>query len=118
MNHTLKRSGNRTTLTLGGELTLIHADALKETLLVSLQEGGDVTVRFEKVIDMDLSCLQLFCSAHRTAAGAGQRLIMDIEDAELFHRIRSAAGFIRERGCTDKTGDTCLWLEGGGKCQS
>ncbi len=63
-------------------------------------------------------CMQLFCSARRTTAGSGQHLKTEVEDTDLFNGIRSAAGLIRERGCTEGTGDSCLWLEREEKCPS
>ena len=96
MEHALKESMHGTTLTLGGELTLIHANELKATLTASLQSGGNVAVRLEGITDMDLSCLQLLCSAHRTAARSGQHFTLDAENSELFRKAAVEAGFFGE----------------------
>ena len=96
MEHALKESTHGTTLTLGGELTLVHANELKATLTASLRSGGSVAVRLEEVTDMDLSCLQLLYSARRTAAGSGQHFTLDAENSELFRRTAAEAGFFGE----------------------
>ena len=111
MEHSLERSGTLTTLTIEGELTLPHAEGLKAALLALLGEEGDVAVRLTRVTDMDLSCLQLLCSAHRTADAGGRNLTLSAEDPREFRRLREAAGFVREKGCGPGREHTCLWLE-------
>ncbi len=111
MEHIVETGESGTVLTLNGELTLPHAPVLRDALVESLSRGKNVTVRFLRVGEIDLSCLQLLCSSHRTAVEKGLSLTLDMEDRELFERFRTAAGFVRARGCSPGREHTCLWLE-------
>lgn len=112
LEHTLNREGNRVTLTLKGDLTLPHAGEIKSALLALLQEEAEVAVRVTQADDMDLSSLQLLCAAHRSAATGGRQLTVSFDDGQLFRKVTASAGYIRDKGCTAGTLDSCLWRDG------
>ena len=68
----LEQENDKTYLYLEGEMTVNNAEAFRENLLLSLKQSNLVEIDFEAVTSVDLSYLQLICSAHRFAA-ADQR---------------------------------------------
>jgi anti-anti-sigma factor len=99
-------------VTLTGELTIAGAEALKTKLSESLQEFADLRIRLEDVSAVDLSCLQLLCSAHRTAAALGKALALEGEIPPLLRQAMKLAGFTRRKGCSFSPHTNCLGCGG------
>jgi anti-anti-sigma factor len=94
-----------------GDLTVEHAVELKTCLLDALGRAQSVRVDLQAIDDMDLTCLQLLCSAHKTALFAGRDLSLCNEKPEPFKRSLDLAGFSRSRGCAMDLNDSCLWIQ-------
>ena len=76
MGVAVKESGDKRARLLDGDLTLQNAGSLRKAFLKALVESDDVSLVFKNVRDVDLSCLQLLCSAHRSAARLQKRLVL------------------------------------------
>ena len=74
MNIHAEQPGAVGALALEGELTIGRAGELRTALINALDKVSHLQLNFEKVTDIDLSCLQLICSTHKTAAGMKKRL--------------------------------------------
>ena len=107
-----KKLKKHTKLTLSGELTIAHAEHLKTTLKETMDQTDHVVLDLKQVTEMDLSSLQLFCSAHRTAAASGKQLRFGCQPPGVLDQTLFSAGFVREIGCDCKTVDKCLWSGG------
>ncbi|HAR95965.1 MAG TPA: hypothetical protein DCR97_08400 [Deltaproteobacteria bacterium] len=94
-----------------GELTVQHAAELRTCLLSALSSAQSVRVDLEALEDMDLTCLQILCSAHKSALFAGKVLCLGNKIPEHFKNTLDTAGFWRSQGCTIDTGDSCLWIQ-------
>ncbi|QTA88353.1 STAS domain-containing protein [Desulfonema magnum] len=112
MNFELKPSGDMGILTIGGELTIEHAAELRKMLIRSLETLDNVRIRIENVTAVDLSCLQLLCSAHRTALNLNKKLTLSSEASQVFNQTVEDAGYFRLSGCTPDSYKTCLWIGG------
>ena len=99
-------------LTLKGELTVPHAEALKAMLSESLQGANRVRIELAEVSAVDLSCLQLLCSAHRTAASLGKTLTLGGEIPPMLRQAMKDAGFTRQKGCAFSPHTNCLGCGG------
>jgi ABC-type transporter Mla MlaB component len=99
-------------LTLKGELTITHAETLKTMLSEALQDTNRVQVELAEVSAVDLSCLQLLCSAHRTAAALGKALTLGGEIPPMLHQAMKTAGFTRQKGCAFSSHTPCLGCGG------
>jgi len=106
-------SDNTAILTLNGELTVARAEELRAMLISALENADSITVRFKDITDVDISCLQLFCSAHRSAIDLNKSLTVNREGCEIFRHAAETAGFSRKKGCLLDFEDSCLWIEGG-----
>jgi anti-anti-sigma factor len=69
-------AGDTGTLTLSGDLTLSHAGQIKDALLEVVSRFKTIIVRVEELENIDFSCLQLFCSAYRTAGAQRKSLVV------------------------------------------
>lgn len=105
-------SGNDGELILEGDLTVEQAEELKEALIAGMEQAERVTVNIEQVTEIDLSCLQVFCSAHRTFDSVEKELTFNRHGLAPFEQTLRLAGFNSVKVCDLKPNTACLW--GGG----
>lgn len=98
---------------LSGDLSISRAAQLHALLKDRLLASDDVLISFEDVTGADLSCLQLLCSTHRTAAATGKRVLLEQPMPDLIRNLIHQAGFKRRNGCSFSPDTTCLCWEGG-----
>jgi anti-anti-sigma regulatory factor len=111
MNITFRdqQSGKQGIIKLDGNLTVNHAEELRMLLIKALVDAGHVRVDFGSVTDVDLSCLQLLCSAHRSASRMKRRLSLSGGWPEPFRQAVEDAGYMRLTGCRLDNDHSCLW---------
>ncbi len=109
MSSTIEMNGNRGIITLDGDLTLADAKTFRTHLIKALIDSDEVTVRFGDVAAVDLSCIQLLCSAHRSAVRLNKRLALQPGWPERFQQVAQDAGFSRSAGCRLDMQNSCLW---------
>jgi hypothetical protein len=98
-------------LTFGGSLTIENASALRKKLISALIKADTLKVFIDADASVDVSFLQLLCSAHRTASNLGKVFAFGREATGNFLTAVNGAGFFRSRGCAMVK--TCLWTGGG-----
>lgn len=94
-------------LQVSGEATIQNIQQFREALVEGLKAHSDLMVDCSKVTDVDVSCLQLLCSAHQTH----QTLKLSPETLKSLMKVVEPAGFARLGGCCnvdDK--QSCLWI--------
>ena len=106
-----EESDKNTTLTIGGELTVQNASALQGIFIRSLESSSNLTINLEGVTDIDLSFLQLLCSAHRTSTDLKKNLTLSGACSEVFRDVVRSAGFLRRTGCANDRNKKCIWAE-------
>lgn len=99
-------------LTLKGELTIQHASRLKEVLLDALDRTTNLSVVLEGIKEIDLSCLQVLCSAHRTAIESAKDISIAGSWPEGFRRVVDESGYERGRSCRSPKDVSCFWKSG------
>ena len=105
-------STNEGTLSLKGDITLLQAGQLKALLVRALEASEQVTIDTETVTDIDLSCLQLICSAHRSAVDRGRRWVLNPRRSEAFTARVRQAGLTNSLACNCTLESDCLWKGG------
>ena len=100
------------TLSLKGALTIERAGELKEVLIDALNKEDCVVLNLEAVTQVDLSCLQLLCSAHRTSLELNKQFILEGGQPEPLQQAIRDAGFTRPAGCKKDPHKSCLWIGG------
>lgn len=99
-------------LFLKGALTIEHAGELRQMLIDAFKKTDSVKLNLEDVTEVDLSCLQLLCSAHRTSLDLNKQLLLDGGQPESFQQAIRDAGFTRPVGCRRDPHQSCLWIGG------
>ena len=95
-------------LDFSGALTVKNAIDLKEVLLSTLDEEKAIIVNLEGVTEIDLSSLQLLCSAHRYALKKGKDLTLN-DPKESLLSAGKTAGFSGREECRYDRNNGCLW---------
>ena len=100
---------NRGIVHLDGNLTLSQAVEIKALFIKALVSADEVNISFGEVPDVDLSCLQLICSAHRSALRLNKKLAIKGNAPQAFKDAMSAAGYSRLKGCKLDKDQSCVW---------
>lgn len=96
-------------IALQGEVTIRRAHELKDLLCSKLPDTDRLLIDMSGVTEIDLSGLQLFCSAHQTFAKRGGQLRLKGVPAESVRSAIEISGFIREQSCPPDQNGHCLW---------
>lgn len=107
----VKNSGSLGTMTLGGELTADCVNELRSSLRTALRQVNHVVLNLEKVTTVDISCLNLFCTAHRMAIMWKKSLTLAGSRKEPFKQAAGAADSLRCADCTADRDKGCVWNE-------
>ena len=110
MSYESERTGTMI-LALDGDCTLERAAELKTVLIQTLDGTDDVVIDLEKVAAVDLSFLQLICSAHRTALNCAKHLSLRGKPSRTFVQAMMDAGFFRDFSCHIDPTKECLFME-------
>ncbi|BDV42396.1 sulfate transporter [Geotalea uraniireducens] len=103
---------DRLFLDVSGELTICFVGEFREALLDGLEKATEITVNVEHVSAVDLTGLQLLCSAHRTASARDKTFGIVGRQNRIFAEAERLAGFSRHVGCVKDVGKTCIWTGG------
>ena len=99
-------------ITLEGPLTIQQAGDLKDTLLHSLNTMKQIVLNLEKVTELDVACLQILCSAYRTAVTRDKSMVLAGRLPDAINKVVEDGGFSCRSGCAAKPGKTCPWITG------
>jgi anti-anti-sigma regulatory factor len=114
MNLIRNLSSDEGTIHLEGDLTLPNAAELKRILIKALINADAVMIQFDDVQELDLSCLQLLCSAHRSAVRLKKQIQFKGSLPKILQEMADAAGYLRLKGCQLDSEKSCFWIGAGG----
>lgn len=113
MGFKFEASGEEGILKVDGEISILCAGEFKNALTNSLERSNCLMLDLEAVSGMDVSCLQLICSAHRKAVLSEKQLILRGRLSDACRQIVKDSGYAREKGCMPDQDKPCLWAKGG-----
>lgn len=99
-------------LVLQGKLTIQRIAELKEELVAALEKTDKLLIKITESSDLDLSFLQLLCSAHRTAVALNKSLTLVGAFSREISRTLKTGGFERNIGCSRDCDRSCIWVRG------
>lgn len=105
----MKRN-HSTELTPRGELTIEQVAAFRQELVSALAAADRLTISLAEATQIDLSFLQLLCSAHRTAVSQRKELVLIGVSTREVEAVLREAGFSRHIGCTLDCNRSCIWV--------
>ena len=103
---------NTSILKVEGPLSIQDASALRDCLLKALGSAEGIVIDLSGAEAIDLACLQVLCSAHKTYALAHKGIRMAGGLPEGVVRSLFAIALTAE-GCDRVPHGTCLWATGG-----
>ncbi|UCG78284.1 MAG: STAS domain-containing protein [Nitrospirota bacterium] len=112
MRLSVDKSGKKGVLRPKGELTLLRADEMKKALMRALKKVKQLEIDLAGADDLDAACLQLICSAHRSAINAKRKITLkdtvpaSVKDRLVFY------GYVDAK-CDIKGQNDCLLASGG-----
>ncbi len=112
INFEINESDNAGLLTLEGEIGIEQAEELKSALVSALGSVDRLMVDVERVTAAGLPCLELLCSAHKTALSMNKELQLSDNLPEEFLRAVRDSGYTRHAGCELDEHESCFWLAG------
>ena len=98
---------------LRGDLTVERAGELKQTLQNAIAAFKSIIIGFEDNLTIDVSFLQLICSAHRSALNFQKDLKLAGAVPEDFTRAIQSVGFTFHAACALNKNRECLMCSGG-----
>lgn len=104
----LTNTDHRGTVTVAGDITLQAVDELKASLAWAIQNVDRVEINMDQVTAMDLSCLRLLCSAHRTALQMKKTFTLVGAKPDRCDRTVRSGSVCCSRNAADRASD-CLW---------
>lgn len=99
-----------TLVKIKGEFTIQWVNEFWAALVEAVDKSEIVEIALDEVTEMDVSALQLLCSAHRASVRRHKQLRVSGERPAVFSQTALSAGFARQTSCPLDTGNSCLWI--------
>ncbi|MCP4114319.1 MAG: STAS domain-containing protein [Desulfobacteraceae bacterium] len=109
MDFKTEKNGNTVTVKMGGPLTIEHAAELKNFMTSVSEESEKIIVDLDDVTDMDLSCIQLLCSANLCFDNTRKRLIRKSAHPKVITQVLFDAGYTAQMVCHGIPCKKCFW---------
>ena len=98
-------------LSINGSVTIENVDALRKVLIDLMDQTDSLMINIADISEVDVTFLQLLCSAHKTMISRNRTLTISERCPESFRKTINNSGYSQHKGCRlDKTA-SCLWLK-------
>lgn len=101
-----------TTINSGERLTIENATAFANSVREALAACNTVAIEFAAQVEVDVTALQILCSACKTAATEGKILIQQGSTPESLWQLIAAAGAEHPGPCHHNNNNPCIWFGG------
>ena len=109
MECNLNTKGNECSIKFTGPMGIAQANEVKATLMNSLSSCGRVTMDLKEVHEMDMSIVQLFCSANMSFEKSGKYFSIIDKDMDSVASLLTELGYDNNFGCSENPCKLCLW---------
>jgi hypothetical protein len=106
------RHGDERVISSGERLTIETIGDFAQQLRSALAEAGTVVIEFDENLELDITALQVFCSACQTATAAGKKFIHRGPLPASLTILATAAGTERHEHCKNNN-PSCFRQFGG-----
>lgn len=96
-------------LSFEGDLTILQAQGTHQILLEAILEVNSLLIDLRNVGEVDVSLIQLLCSAHRECFLSGKTILIENGENESISRLLEKSGYRKQRGCLTGAKESCLW---------
>jgi anti-anti-sigma regulatory factor len=98
-------------VSIDGDFDLPHIGEIRHALQQVLDSQDTINLDLQKVSHADVSCLQLFCSLHKTLDKNNKTITFSSNPPRLFTDLLARAGYYRHSACVDKLKGSCVLME-------
>jgi len=92
-----------------GSLGVEQADEMLQTLRKALSgTEGNIEIDLWEVAESDITCLQIICSAHKSARKLGKTITISKAAPDLLQTV-SEAGLTGQNDCASEMSGSCPW---------
>lgn len=109
MSFDIEMKNGLTTLKCQGELTIAQIADFKKAITDIMPGSKEVIVDLSKIADMDISCLQLLCSANRSFEKNKTKLTRKGNLTDIAQQTLSDSGYDIGEGCPEAPCENCFW---------
>lgn len=109
MEYEIEQDGGAWTFRPAGSIRIDDSQRLQSMLLDAMSRHDDISIDVTGLEHIDLSVMQIFCSAHRTATVRGKRFAFSGNRQPCLAQTIRLMGFDRETGCRLDQTKTCIW---------
>ncbi|MDA8136697.1 MAG: STAS domain-containing protein [Desulfobacteraceae bacterium] len=109
MEYNLNTKGNECSIKFTGPMGIAQANEVKAALVNSLSSCSRVTMDLRDVHEMDMSIVQLFCSANMSFEKSGKYFSITDKDMDSVTSLLTELGYDNNFGCSENPCKICLW---------
>lgn len=111
LNSSVRENGE-IIVTSGDRLTIENAAEFSRILREALEASKNVAIEFDPAVEIDITGVQLLCSACKSAAEGGRTFSYHGPQPEALAGIISSSGAERRAVCKHNNDSTCIWFGG------
>jgi len=104
-----EQNGGIGLLHFSGDSSENCADKLRQGFMVLFESTDYVVVNFTKATELDIGCLNLFCTAHRIFTRCNKRLMLAGRVPKVFRARDESGRPLRPSCCVSECREGCLW---------
>ena len=106
----LDTNENMIVLHVEGDVTIGIAAELKEMILSAMSAEGPLSIDLSQAKNLDISCIQLFCSANSQFERHSKRIALNPgKNKEFLNKILVGSGYNPDGGCSENPCKRCVW---------
>lgn len=106
------RENGQIVISSGDRLTIESAADFARLINEGFQAAQHVAVEFEPELEIDITGLQILCSACKTAAASGKTFSCSGPRSQALADMIEACGAERHAVCKQNNNSTCIWFGG------
>jgi anti-anti-sigma regulatory factor len=108
----MSREDGSIIISSGGDLTIANAALFVGCIWDALATSRQVVIEFDADVEVDVTTLQVLCSACKTAAATGRTLAHQGPGTKSLRRLSATAGAERLDRCRHNNDNPCIWFGG------
>ena len=111
LNSSVRENGE-IIVTSGDRLTIENAAEFSRIIREALETAHLVAVEFEPSVEVDITGLQILCSACKSAADSGKVFSYHGPQPQALTDIITSSGAERHSACKHNNNSSCIWFGG------
>jgi len=111
LNSSVRENGE-IIITSGGRLTIENAAEFSLIVREALEASSNVALEFEPEVEIDITGVQILCSACKSAAQSGKTISYHGPQPQALADIITSSGAERHAVCKHNNDSTCIWFGG------